>query len=79
MVIKRDVAQLVARDVWDVDAAGSSPVIPTMIRSGVFDTASYHISEGLEGDELTERIRWMISGAPVKVRSSFWGSVQRGE
>ena len=27
----RDVAQLVARDVWDVDAAGSNPVISTKI------------------------------------------------
>ena len=26
----RGVAQLVARDVWDVDAAGSNPVTPTM-------------------------------------------------
>ena len=25
----RGVAQLVARDVWDVDAAGSNPVTPT--------------------------------------------------
>ena len=25
------VAQLVARDVWDVDAAGSNPVTPTKI------------------------------------------------
>ena len=29
--IYRDVAQLVARDVWDVDAAGSNPVTPTKI------------------------------------------------
>ena len=27
----RGVAQLVARDVWDVDAAGSNPVTPTKI------------------------------------------------
>ena len=27
--IFRGVAQLVARDVWDVDAAGSNPVTPT--------------------------------------------------
>ena len=27
----RGVAQLVARDVWDVDAAGSNPVTPTII------------------------------------------------
>ena len=27
--INRGVAQLVARDVWDVDAAGSNPVTPT--------------------------------------------------
>ena len=26
----RGVAQLVARDVWDVDAAGSNPVTPTI-------------------------------------------------
>ena len=25
----RGVAQLVARDIWDVDAAGSNPVTPT--------------------------------------------------
>ena len=28
----RGVAQLVARDVWDVDAAGSNPVTPTKNR-----------------------------------------------
>ena len=28
---QRGVAQLVARDVWDVDAAGSNPVTPTKI------------------------------------------------
>ena len=27
----RGVAQLVARDVWDVDAAGSNPVTPTIL------------------------------------------------
>lgn len=26
----RGVAQLVARDIWDVDAAGSNPVTPTI-------------------------------------------------
>ena len=30
----RGVAQLVARDVWDVDAAGSNPVTPTKIGFG---------------------------------------------
>ena len=29
-IINRGVAQLVARDIWDVDAAGSNPVTPTM-------------------------------------------------
>ena len=29
-VHSRGVAQLVARDVWDVDAAGSNPVTPTI-------------------------------------------------
>ena len=28
--IFRGVAQLVARDIWDVDAAGSNPVTPTI-------------------------------------------------
>ena len=28
-LINRGVAQLVARDIWDVDAAGSNPVTPT--------------------------------------------------
>ena len=28
-ITHRGVAQLVARDVWDVDAAGSNPVTPT--------------------------------------------------
>ncbi len=32
--IKRGVAQLVARDVWDVDAAGSNPVTPTKFGFG---------------------------------------------
>ena len=30
-ITHRGVAQLVARDVWDVDAAGSNPVTPTKI------------------------------------------------
>ena len=30
----RGVAQLVARDVWDVDAAGSNPVTPTKNQKG---------------------------------------------
>ena len=30
-VHSRGVAQLVARDVWDVDAAGSNPVTPTKL------------------------------------------------
>ena len=30
----RGVAQLVARDVWDVDAAGSNPVTPTKFGFG---------------------------------------------
>lgn len=29
LIAYRGVAQLVARDVWDVDAAGSNPVTPT--------------------------------------------------
>ena len=29
-LVNRGVAQLVARDVWDVDAAGSNPVTPTI-------------------------------------------------
>ena len=29
-IINRGVAQLVARDIWDVDAAGSNPVTPTI-------------------------------------------------
>ena len=29
-ITHRGVAQLVARDVWDVDAAGSNPVTPTI-------------------------------------------------
>ena len=33
----RGVAQLVARDVWDVDAAGSNPVTPTI--SSVHNTS----------------------------------------
>ena len=32
----RGVAQLVARDVWDVDAAGSNPVTPTNIKANEF-------------------------------------------
>ena len=32
LVYYRGVAQLVARDVWDVDAAGSNPVTPTKNR-----------------------------------------------
>ena len=35
LIAYRGVAQLVARDVWDVDAAGSNPVTPTKI--GGFD------------------------------------------
>ena len=31
-LIYRGVAQLVAREVWDFDAAGSNPVTPTKIR-----------------------------------------------
>ena len=31
----RGVAQLVARDVWDVDAAGSNPVTPTIQSAGI--------------------------------------------
>ena len=31
LILFRGVAQLVARDVWDVDAAGSNPVTPTKI------------------------------------------------
>ena len=30
-ITHRGVAQLVARDVWDVDAAGSNPVTPTKL------------------------------------------------
>ena len=30
----RGVAQLVARDIWDVEAAGSNPVTPTTGKSG---------------------------------------------
>ena len=30
-ITHRGVAQLVARDVWDVDAAGSNPVTPTIL------------------------------------------------
>ena len=30
LALFRDVAQLVARDICDVDAAGSNPVIPTI-------------------------------------------------
>lgn len=32
--IIRGVAQLVERDIWDVEAAGSNPVTPTKIRIG---------------------------------------------
>ena len=35
----RGVAQLVARDVWDVDAAGSNPVTPT--NSGIHKAFEY--------------------------------------
>ena len=34
LIFYRGVAQLVARDVWDVDAAGSNPVTPTKIGFG---------------------------------------------
>lgn len=32
-VIYRGVAQLVARDIWDVEAAGSNPVTPTIVET----------------------------------------------
>ena len=38
----RGVAQLVARDVWDVDAAGSNPVTPT--NSGIHKAFEYQKS-----------------------------------
>ena len=40
--IFRGVAQLVARDVWDVDAAGSNPVTPT--NSGIHKAFEYQKS-----------------------------------
>ena len=41
-LVNRGVAQLVARDVWDVDAAGSNPVTPT--NSGIHKAFEYHKS-----------------------------------
>ena len=38
-ITHRGVAQLVARDVWDVDAAGSNPVTPT--NSGIHKAFGY--------------------------------------
>ena len=38
----RGVAQLVARDVWDVDAAGSNPVTPT--NTGIHKAFEYQKS-----------------------------------
>ncbi len=47
----RDVAQLVARDVWDVDAAGSSPVIPTKNKERRIAPFSLFLNpEELEGE-----------------------------
>ena len=40
MVKFRGVAQLVARDIWDVEAAGSNPVTPTMKNSPSDGSAS---------------------------------------
>ena len=59
----RDVAQLVARDVWDVDAVGSNPATPTKKRGfdrmkaaklGYF-AAFYHIKKGLCNDYFKTR------------------------
>ncbi len=40
----RGVAQLVAREVWDFDAAGSSPVTPT--NSGIHKVLEYQKNRG---------------------------------
>ena len=44
--IFRGVAQLVARDIWDVEAAGSNPVTPTKIAvlTAKFKTARDHLA-----------------------------------
>ena len=39
-ITQRGVAQLVARDVWDVDAAGSNPVTPT--KPDYFEPAKFN-------------------------------------
>ena len=47
-------AQLVARDVWDVDAAGSSPVIPTKIKAALLRRFDFNL-KGLVGEAVVNR------------------------
>lgn len=47
--ILRGVAQLVARHIWDVDAAGSTPVTPTKIAVSTFvETAIFFVFDSKE-------------------------------
>ena len=43
-IINRGVAQLVARDIWDVDAAGSNPVTPTTRRKRCIACGEFFIN-----------------------------------
>ena len=56
--ILRGVAQLVARHIWDVDAAGSTPVTPTKIAVSTFvGTAIFFVFDSKESN-LMEKHRY---------------------
>ena len=52
-------AQLVARDVWDVDAAGSNPVTPTKTKQAGLVPACFVFAR-FHGENLSIPQEWMV-------------------
>ena len=67
----RDVAQLVARVLWEHDVAGSNPVIPTIKAVYPLGYASFIIKTGFEGEVV-------VNDSPVDCQSHGKPSPQAG-